>query len=481
MHGKVAASLFAAVLLASAAAWPAEPAAGSAAAGAGEHRRPGRAAHPRARVEDLLPYENIRTARFADWHPKERRLLIRTRFAESPQLHEVAMPMGARTQLTFYRDPVSDGPYRPGDPDQVVYSLNEGGAENFQLFLLDRRTGRARRFTDGTHRYVSPRLVARRQAPRLRAATPATAATWTSTWPTPPTPGSERRVAEVQGSWYAARLEPGQPPPPALRVRLGQRGLPPLGGRRGRRRSTRSRRATRARTRRPSPTRAAAGRRTAGSVYTLVRPRQRVPAPGPPRPRDRRRDRALRRLPWDVEQFDLSDDGRLLAFFTNEDGISKLHLLDAATGAVLPAPELPAGVGHRPRSSAPARTRSASTSAGPAPPRTSTATTRTPAPRALDGERGRRPRPEASPCRSWSATPPSTGEERRRRTIPAFVYRPAADRFNGPRPVYINIHGGPEGQARPGFLGSNNYLINELGVALISPTSAARPATARAT
>ena len=29
-----------------------------------------------------------------DWHPKERRMLIRTRFAESPQLHEVAMPMG---------------------------------------------------------------------------------------------------------------------------------------------------------------------------------------------------------------------------------------------------------------------------------------------------------------------------------------------------------------------------------------------------
>ncbi|HYX26055.1 MAG TPA: prolyl oligopeptidase family serine peptidase, partial [Thermoanaerobaculia bacterium] len=55
------------------------------------------------------------------------------------------------------------------------------------------------------------------------------------------------------------------------------------------------------------------------------------------------------------------------------------------------------------------------------------------------------------------------------RTIPAFVYLPPRDRFPGKRPVVINIHGGPEGQARPGFLGSNNYILNELGVAVIVP------------
>jgi dipeptidyl aminopeptidase/acylaminoacyl peptidase len=35
--------------------------------------------------------------------------------------------------------------------------------------------------------------------------------------------------------------------------------------------------------------------------------------------------------------------------------------------------------------------------------------------------------------------------------------------------VLINIHGGPEGQARPGFQGRGNYLLNELGVAIIEP------------
>jgi dipeptidyl aminopeptidase/acylaminoacyl peptidase len=35
--------------------------------------------------------------------------------------------------------------------------------------------------------------------------------------------------------------------------------------------------------------------------------------------------------------------------------------------------------------------------------------------------------------------------------------------------VVINIHGGPESQSRPLFLGRSNYYLNELGVAIIYP------------
>lgn len=54
------------------------------------------------------------------------------------------------------------------------------------------------------------------------------------------------------------------------------------------------------------------------------------------------------------------------------------------------------------------------------------------------------------------------------RTISGFLYKPPA-RFAGRRPVLINIHGGPEGQSRPSFLGRSNYYINELGLAVIYP------------
>jgi dipeptidyl aminopeptidase/acylaminoacyl peptidase len=54
-------------------------------------------------------------------------------------------------------------------------------------------------------------------------------------------------------------------------------------------------------------------------------------------------------------------------------------------------------------------------------------------------------------------------------TLSGFLYRPDRERYPGKRPVVINIHGGPEGQARPGFLGRTNYLIAELGVAYLEP------------
>ena len=49
-------------------------------------------------------------------------------------------------------------------------------------------------------------------------------------------------------------------------------------------------------------------------------------------------------LQWDVGEFDLSKDGRWIAFEANEDGISKLHILDTKTAKEVPAPRLPVGV-----------------------------------------------------------------------------------------------------------------------------------------
>jgi dipeptidyl aminopeptidase/acylaminoacyl peptidase len=54
------------------------------------------------------------------------------------------------------------------------------------------------------------------------------------------------------------------------------------------------------------------------------------------------------------------------------------------------------------------------------------------------------------------------------REISGFLYAPPA-RFTGKRPVIVNIHGGPEAQARPGFIGRNNYLVGEMGIAMIFP------------
>jgi dipeptidyl aminopeptidase/acylaminoacyl peptidase len=54
------------------------------------------------------------------------------------------------------------------------------------------------------------------------------------------------------------------------------------------------------------------------------------------------------------------------------------------------------------------------------------------------------------------------------RTITGLIQRPPK-KFTGKRPVLIEIHGGPEAQARMGFNGRYNYLVNELGIAFIEP------------
>jgi len=55
------------------------------------------------------------------------------------------------------------------------------------------------------------------------------------------------------------------------------------------------------------------------------------------------------------------------------------------------------------------------------------------------------------------------------RTIPAFYYRPAGVPAGRRVPVVINIHGGPEAQARPTFSPTAQFLANELGVAMLVP------------
>ena len=52
--------------------------------------------------------------------------------------------------------------------------------------------------------------------------------------------------------------------------------------------------------------------------------------------------------------------------------------------------------------------------------------------------------------------------------ISAILYRPGP-KFSGPRPVVINIHGGPDLRERARWQGRSNYILNELGIAIIFP------------
>src|SRR5258705_12477751 len=53
--------------------------------------------------------------------------------------------------------------------------------------------------------------------------------------------------------------------------------------------------------------------------------------------------------PWDVDEFNLSDDGKKLAFISNEDGYGVLHVLDTAARKQITLPKLPRGIISNPQ------------------------------------------------------------------------------------------------------------------------------------
>jgi dipeptidyl aminopeptidase/acylaminoacyl peptidase len=166
----------------------------------------------------------------------------------------------------------------------------------------------------------------------------------------------------------------------------------------------------------------------------------------------------------DIEAFAVADDGKTLAVTVHDDGYSSLRFLDAGTGRELARPDIPDGQVDS------LRFRPGSTEV------------------AFNLETPREPsqvysviHPTGVVVRWTRSLPGSTGvripdpPERFRypsfdgREIPAFVYRPDPRRFPGPRPVLIDLHGGPQAQARPSFLGPDAYIVTELGMALIVP------------
>src|SRR5262249_55586381 len=111
---------------------------------------------PKSLAERVGPYMEFRAAALVDWHPTRREALIATRFAEVPQLHRVAFPGGARQQITFFREPITQAEYRPrlkSEGEQgFVFARDVGGSEFYQLFWRAENSPQARMFTDGRSR-----------------------------------------------------------------------------------------------------------------------------------------------------------------------------------------------------------------------------------------------------------------------------------------------------------------------------------------
>ena len=174
-------------------------------------------------------------------------------------------------------------------------------------------------------------------------------------------------------------------------------------------------------------------------------------------------------LPWNVENFDLSPDGRRIAYAVNVDGASELHIIDLRLRSAtreLPAPTLPTGVVGNFGWDGSGSRLGVTLNAATAPSDVYIYDVASRALRrwtesevgGLDARTFVAPRLVRFPTFDSASGGP--------REITAWVYEP---RTPGPHAAIVNIHGGPESQARPTFSSTIQYWVNELNVAVVVP------------
>jgi acetyl esterase/lipase len=404
----------------------------------------------------LHRYLESRQATLLDWLP-DGSLLIATRFGDTEQVHRVAAPSGVREQLTFYGEPVNVA--RAADSGGFVFLKDQGGNENSQVYYRS-ADGTVRELTHGDYIHGSPvwahdgKRVAFYGTDRDGASYDVYVADVTSGAAPQLVVGGKQdawypldwsaddarllvlRYVSVSESYlYIADVATGaQTPLDASGHRLGIRAAKFAPGGHG--------------------------------VYVLSDEDGEFLSLRLVDPVTHQARRITPELGWDVETFDVSPDGRYLAYVVNQDGRSHLTLLDTQTHAEISPAGLPEGV----------ITRVLFDRAGQ---RLGVSVESPGAPRDvwswdLGHERLERwTRSEPGPLDSRTLVAPElihypTWDRvaGRPRLLSAYVYRP---RNAVHCPVVIDIHGGPESQFRPGWDPFIQFLVNELGIAVVAP------------
>jgi dipeptidyl aminopeptidase/acylaminoacyl peptidase len=414
---------------------------------------------PASIAENVSRYSESRSAGFSDWHPVKKEMIISTRFGNVNQLHQVKMPLGARKQLTFFNEPVGGASYQPTHGNYFLFTKDVGGNEFSQIYRYDVKDGSTHLLTDGKRSQNGGITWSNSGKWIAYASTSRNGADRDIYIMDPTDKNSNRLLLENKGGgWGVADWSPNDEQLLVGEyISVNESFFYLVNTKTGEKKEVWGS------TEKGISNRGGKFSRDGKGIYLITDKDFEFArlvyidlATG-------KRTPITTSIKWDVTGIELSKDGKTLAFVTNEAGESKLYLMNTASRQFKRVENIPTGVlgGLEFHNNNTDLALSINSAQSPTDVYVYTTTTGK-LQQWTESEMGgivanqlRYPK-----LISWKSFD--------NREITGFYY-PAAEKFTGKRPVIINIHGGPEAQSRPVFQGSNNYYLNELGVAIIYP------------
>ncbi len=418
-------------------------------------------------VDSLNRFQNVRSAGFSDWAAGGSGIYVSTRFGDVSQIHRVDMAGGARQQITFYNEPVGGVSRQPGGSN-IIFTRDAGGSEFTQIFMLDPDNGTTTMLTDGESRNGA--TLWDRQGRRVAFQSTQRNGASNDVWLMDPAdPSSAKMVLESpDGTWWGPAefsasgskvLVSNYVSIADSRVHLldlDSRDMILLAGGTG-----------------TTSANFPVGFDNDDQGFWFVTDQggEFRQLAWQPMAEGAAAEIVTHDIPWDVSTGTISHDRSRIAFVTNENGMSRLYLLDTKTREYKSVDTIPTGlifglqfspndnqlamtlntaktpsdtfvlqIGNGPLSYG-GLTRWTFSEVG-----------------GLDTSKFRAPMLVSYPTFDQVG-----GADRQ---IPAWVYKPQGE---GPFPVVVSIHGGPEGQSRPSFSSTYQMWMEKLGVAVVVP------------
>src|SRR5215210_2671188 len=415
---------------------------------------------PAAVVAAVKTYTESRSTVITSWHPSKKEMLIVTRFGNTPQIHLVKMAGGARKQLTFFDEPVTYASYQPLDGSYMLFTKDVGGYEFDQIYSYDFANGKSTMLTGGG-RSQNGNIIWNEKGDKIvYASTRRNGADRDIYMMKPNDSTTNKMLLQLQGGGWG--IDDWSTDEKRLIIEevtsVNESKLWLYDFTTGNKTKLLPQADERV-----VYTNAFFSRRDSKGIYLITDKNNEFQKLARYDLSSRKLNILTSDLKWDVTAAQLTRDGKQIAFLTNEAGASRLYILNTATKKYTPVPQIPTGIitsmeWHKNGKTLGFSYASSNASSDVFEWNTLTNTLT----RWTESELGGMDVSGIAPPKliKWKSFDG--------RDITGFLYK-ANKKFSGKRPVIINIHGGPEGQARPTFIGRNNYYLNELGISVIYP------------